>query len=149
MGGWERAPKTNRLHFHELFFIPEGTIPGNMIEKKDFNLNTHKMQLTMQSEYFNSRFCRNYFERIDDNFVKMSNAMAYILKYIGKTNEKIVYSRKLPVYVMSNIDENDVLCGIGVQEKKLLLQDKFMCYNEGEQIGVISQKTKSRLRTSN
>lgn len=54
------------------------------------------------------------------------------MKYIGKTNEKIVYSRKLPVYVISNIDENDVLCGIGVQEKKLLLQDKFMCYNEGE-----------------
>lgn len=56
MGGWERAPKTNRLHCHGLFFIPEGTIPSNMIEKKDFNLNTHKMRLTMQSEYFNSRF---------------------------------------------------------------------------------------------
>ena len=79
----------------------------------------------------------------------MGNAMAYILKYIEKTHEKIVYSRKLPVYVISDIDENDVLCGIGIEEKKLLLQDKFMCYNEGEQIGVISQKTKSRLRTSN
>lgn len=149
MGVWERAPKTKRLHFHGLFYIPEGTMPGEMIEKKDFNLNTHKMQLTLQSEYFNSRFGRNDFERIDDNLVKMGNAMAYILKYIGKTNEKIVYSRGLPVYVISDIDENDVLCGIGVEEKKLLLQDKFMCYNEGEQIGVISQKTKSRLRTSN
>ena len=149
MGVWERAPKTKRLHFHGLFYIPEGTIPGNMIEKKDFNLNTHKMQLTLQSEYFNSRFGRNDFERIDDNLVKMGNAMAYILKYIDKTHEKIVYSRKLPVYVISDIDENDVLCGIGVEEKKLLLQDKFMCYDEGEQIGVISQKTKSRLRTSN
>lgn len=149
MGVWERAPKTKRLHFHGLFHIPEGAIPGNMIEKKDFNLNTHKMQLTLQSEYFNSRFGRNDFERIDDNLVKMGNAMSYILKYIDKTHEKIVYSRKLPVYVISDIDENDVLCGIGVEEKKLLLQDKFMCYNEGEQIGVISQKTKSRLRTSN
>ena len=149
MGVWERAPKTKRLHFHGLFYIPEGTIPGNMIEKKDFNLNTHKMQLTLQSEYFNSRFGRSDFERIDDNIVKMGNAMAYILKYIDKTHEKIVYSRKLPVYVISDIDENDVLCGIGVENKKLLLQDKFMCYNEGEQIGVISQKTKSRLRTSN
>ena len=134
MGVWERAPKTNTLHFHGLFFIPEGTIPGNMIEKKDFNLNTHKMQLTMQSECFNSRFGKNDFERIDDNLVKMGNAMAYILKYIGKTNEKIVYSRKLPVYVMPDMDENDVLCGIGVEEKKLLLQDKFMCYNEGNRL---------------
>ena len=149
MGVWERAPKTKRLHFHGLFYIPEGTMPGNMIEKKDFNLNTHKMQLTLQSEYFNSRFGRSDFERIDDNLVKMGNAMAYILKYIDKTHEKIVYSRKLPVYVISDIDEKDVLCGIGVEEKKLLLQDKFMCYDEGEQIGVISQKTKSRLRTSN
>lgn len=76
MGVWERAPKAKRLHFHGLFYIPEGTISGNMIEKKDFNLNTYKMQLTMQSEYFNSRFARNDFERIDDNLVKMGNAMA-------------------------------------------------------------------------
>ena len=149
MGVWERAPKTKRLHFHGLFYIPDGTIPGEMIEVKDYNINSHKMQLTLQSEYFNSRFGRNDFERVDENLVKMGNAMAYILKYIDKTHEKIVYSRKLPVYVISDIDGNDVLCGIGVEEKKLLLQDKFICYDEGEQIGVISQKTKSRLRTSN
>lgn len=149
MGVWERAPKTKRLHFHGLFYIPEGTIPGEMIEVKDYNINSHKMQLTLQSEYFNSRFGRNDFERVDENLVKMGNAMSYILKYIDKTHEKIVYSRKLPVYVISDIDENDVLCGIGIEKKKLLLQDKFMCYDEGEQIGVISQKTKSRLRTSN
>ena len=149
MGVWERAPKTKRLHFHGLFYIPDGTIPGEMIEVKDYNINSHKMQLTLQSEYFNARFGRNDFERVDENLVKMGNAMSYILKYIDKTHEKIVYSRKLPVYVISDIDENDVLCGIGVEEKKLLLQDKFMCYDEGEQIGVISKKTKSRLRTSN
>lgn len=149
MGVWERAPKTKRLHFHGLFYIPEGSIPGKMNEKKDYNLNTHKMQLTLQSEYFNARFGRNDFERIDENLVKMGNAMAYILKYIDKTHEKIVYSRGLPVYVISDIDEKDVLCGIGIEEKKLLLQDKFMCYDEGEQIGEMSQKTKSRLRTSN
>lgn len=149
MGVWERAPKTKRLHFHGLFYIPEGTIPGELIEVKDYDTNSHKMQLTLQSEYFNSRFGRNDFECVNENLVKMGNAMAYILKYIDKTHEKIVYSRKLPVYVISDIDENDVLCGIGVEEKKLLLQDKFMCYNEGEQIGVISKKTKTSLRTSN
>ena len=149
MGVWERAPKTKRLHFHGLFYIPEGTIPGELIEVKDYNTNSHKMQLTLQSEYFNARFGRNDFERVDENLVKMGNAMSYILKYIDKTHEKIVYSRKLPVYVISDIDENDVLCGIGVEEKKLLLQDKFMCYDEGKQIGVISKKTKTNLRTSN
>lgn len=149
MGVWERAPKTKRLHFHGLFFIPEGSMPGKMIEKKDFNLNTQRMQLTLQNEYFNLRFGRNDFEPIDKDLVKTGNAMAYILKYIDKTNEKIVYSRKLPMYVISDIDEKDVLCGIGEEDKKLLLQDKFMCYDEGEQIGEISQETKKRLRTSN
>lgn len=149
MGVWERAPKTNRLHFHGLFYIPDGTLPGEMVERKDYNLNTHKMQLTMQNTYFNSRFGRNDFERIDDHLVKMGNAMAYILKYIEKSHEKIVYSRGLPVYVISDIDERDVLCSFGIEDKKLLLQDKFMCYNDGEQIGEISQETKTQLRTSN
>ena len=149
MGVWERAPKTKRLHFHGLFFIPEGGMPGKMIEKKDFNLNTQMMQLTLQNEYFNLRYGRNDFEPIDKDLVKTGNAMAYILKYIDKTNEKIVYSRKLPMYVISDIDEKDVLCGIGEEDKKLLLQDRFMCYDEGEQIGEISQETKMRLRTSN
>ncbi len=26
LGVWERAPKTERLHFHELFYIPEAKI---------------------------------------------------------------------------------------------------------------------------
>lgn len=149
MGVWERAPKTKRLHFHGLFLIPEGTLPGDMIERKDYNLNSHKMQLTMQNSYFNTRFGRNDFEPIDEDLVKMGNAMAYILKYIEKTHEKIVYSRGLPVYIISDINEKDVLCNIGIEDKKLLLQDKFMCYNDGELLGEISQETKTQLRTSN
>mgnify|MGYP003302277706 CR=1 FL=1 len=35
MGVWERAPKTNRLHFHGLFNIPDGTMPGEIIEVKE------------------------------------------------------------------------------------------------------------------
>ena len=44
MGVWERAPKTNRLHFHGLFNIPDGTMPGEIIEVKDYDTKAYKMQ---------------------------------------------------------------------------------------------------------
>ena len=28
IGVWERAPETKRLHFHGIFYIPEGSLPG-------------------------------------------------------------------------------------------------------------------------
>jgi hypothetical protein len=76
-------------------------------------------------------------------------ALGYILKYIAKTGEKIIYSRNLPMYVISDIDENDVVMRCGMEDKKLLLFDNFVCWDEGELIGEMSAETKKRLRTSN
>ena len=47
-GVWERSPKTGRLHFHGIFYIPEGTMPGILYEKEDYTFNTHRRQVTIQ-----------------------------------------------------------------------------------------------------
>ena len=37
IGVWERSPEKKRLHFHGIFYIPDGTVPGLLFEKQDYN----------------------------------------------------------------------------------------------------------------
>ena len=149
MGVWERAPKTNRLHFHGLFNIPKGTMPGTLEKVKDYDTHSHKMQTSIQSSYFNERFGRSDFKEIDENERRLGNALSYLMKYIEKTGEKIVYSKGLPQYFISDIMENDVVCHIGQEENKLLLYDDFHCINEGEVMGKVSTKVIAKMRKCN
>ena len=140
VGVWERSPEKKRLHFHGLFYIPDGTMPGELQEVNDFSLITHKRQTTIQNTYFNEKFGRSDFEKIDDNR-KMSAAVAYILKYIERSGERIVYSRGLPQYFISDILPEDVVMKVGQEEKKLLLFDDFKCIDEGCIVGNVSEDT--------
>ena len=148
VGVWERSPEKKRLHFHGIFYIPDGTMPGILFEKRDYNLNTHRMQTTVQNTYFNERFGRCDFEKIEDR-TRLGDAMAYIMKYIEKSGEKIVYSKGLPQYFISDIMDDDVICRTGLEDKKLLLFDDFICFDEGEYIGEIGKETIEKLRKCN
>jgi len=148
VGVWERSPEKKRLHFHGLFHIPDGAMPGILFEKNDYNLNTHKRQITVQNSYFNEKFGRSDFESIDDRN-SLGDAVAYILKYIEKTGEKIVYSKGLPQFFISDIMDDDIICPIGLEDKKLLLFDDFLCWDEGVLIGKVSPETIRELRKSN
>lgn len=140
MGVWERAPKTNRLHFHGLFNIPDGTMPGEIIEVRDYSTQYKKMQTTFQNTYFNERFGRSDFKEINPYEKRLGSAIAYLVKYLEKTNEKIVYSKNLPMYFVSDILEDDIICPIGMEDKKILLSDKFKCLVEGEYMGEVCEE---------
>ena len=92
IGVWERSPEKNRLHFHGVFHIPDGTMPGELVEVNDYSFGTRQRQVTLQNTYFNKRFGRSDFEPIDEQSRK-AEALAYILKHIEKTGEKVVYSK--------------------------------------------------------
>lgn len=147
VGVWERSPEKKRLHFHGLFDIPGGTMPGILFEKNDYNFNTHKRQITHQNTYFNERFGRSDFEPIDDKS-KLGNAVAYILKYIEKTGEKIVYSKGLPQFFISDVMDEDIVCPFGLEDKKLLLYDDFLCWDEGCLMGKVSKDVIRKMRKS-
>lgn len=149
MGVWEKAPKTQRLHFHGLFNIPQGTIKGELIKVRDYDTTSHKMQESIQSSYFNEKFGRSDFKVIDNNERRLGNALAYLMKYIEKTGEKIVYSKNLPQYFISDIIENDIVCTIGLEDRKLLLFDNFLCLDEGEVIGTVSPEVIEKMRKCN
>jgi len=149
MGVWERSPEKQRLHFHGLFHIPDGTIPGELTTKRDYSTTSRKMQETVQSEYFNERFGRNDFRQINEYEYPLGSAIRYIIKYIEKTGERIVYSKGLYQYFISDIMDDDVICFYGEEEKKLILSDNFKCWDEGLYMGNVSKDVIAKMRKSN
>ncbi len=149
MGVWERAPETKRLHFHGLFEIPQNALPGKIIEVNDYSTQFNKMQKTFQSSYFNDRFGRSDFKEIDEHERRLGNALAYLMKYIEKTGEKIIYSKNLPQYFISDILEDDIVCTIGQEDRKLLLFDNFHCLDEGVLMGNVCPEVIEQMRKCN
>lgn len=148
IGVWERSPEKQRLHFHGLFEIQNEALPGMMVVKEDYNFKTHTRQKIHQSIYFLERFGRNDFELIDEPG-SLGSAIAYLVKYIEKTGEKIVCSKGLSQYFISDILESDVVTTYGVEDKKLLLFDDFSCFDEGCYVGQVSPEVIRQLRKSN
>ena len=148
IGVWERSPKKQRLHFHGIFHIPEETMPGSLIPVTDYTVNKHMLVTTLQNTYFNENFGRSDFEKIEENG-RLGEALAYIMKYIEKSGEKIVYSKGLPQYFISDIYVDDVVCPIGMEDSKLLLFDDFRCWDEGVLIGKVDKEIINQLKKSN
>ena len=146
IGVWERSPIKNRLHFHGIFYIPN--MVGELEEIEDYNTTAHRMQKTMQNTYFCERFGRNDFKMIEnDQF--LAKSAAYLLKYIEKSGEKLVYSKGIPTYFISDILPDDVICTIGREDRKLLLFDDFYCLDEGVLIGKVNKETIKQMPKSN
>lgn len=148
IGVWERSPEKQRLHFHGVFSIPENTMPGKMEELNSYSFSAHKRQITNQNSYFAREFGRNDFKAIEGDG-DIYSVMAYIMKYIEKSGEKIVYSRGLPQFFISDIMTKDVICKMGLEESKLLLFDNFTCWDEGVKVGKVSPETIAQLRKCN
>lgn len=137
IGVWERSPEKQRLHFHGIFYIPQ--MIGEIVEVKDYSTKSHRMQTTYQNTHFLKEFGRNDFKPIEiPNDV--SQSVKYLLKYIEKSGEKLVYGGKLPTYFKSDILDEDIACGFGVDDKKLLLFDSFECIDEGALMGKVSRE---------
>lgn len=149
-GVWERAPITNRLHFHGLFDIPDGTMLGELITVNDWDSKHHRRQETVQNTYFNERFGRSDFELITSRET-LGSSISYILKYIEKTGERIVCSKGLSAYFISDINENDILAQINDEDKppKYLLFDDFVCWDEGLYMGQVSDAVIKQMRKAN
>lgn len=133
IGVFERSPVNQRLHFHGIFVIPEKL---DFIETQDYSTKTHQMQITHQNTFFLERFGRNDFKPIENN-VGINEAVMYMMKYIRKTGEKVIYSKHLQTYFVTDIEENDVVCTIGQEDRKILLFDDFKCldFETGEVLG--------------
>lgn len=108
MGIWEYGAENERLHFHALLYVPDGQMVGSVYEKKDYSNRKHKVIVTHPCTFFEERFGRCDFEAINSIALKKGKYLDYILKYITKTDEKIVYSRGIPSNFKDEISEDEI-----------------------------------------
>ena len=144
IGAWERGGETNRLHFHGLFYIPEGTLSGEMEILRDFDTRKRRMQTVQQNTFFAKKFGRNAFRPIN-HVSEMPQAVQYLVKYIEKSGGKLIYSRGLYQYFVTDIMDEDIVCPYGLEDRKILLFDSFGCWIEGEYIGQVSPEVIAQL----
>ena len=71
------------------------------------------------------------------------------MKYLEKDGGRIVYSKGLPQYFISDIMDDDVACTIGQEDKKLLLFDNFNCWDEGCLVGQVSKEVIDQMPKAN
>ena len=109
MGIWEYGAKEQRLHFHALMYIPEGQMVGSIREVKEYSKRKRKVKIRHENSFF-LKFGINDFAYIGKNGVSKGKTLDYILKYISKTDERIVYSRGIPCDFVEEINDEDIFC---------------------------------------
>ena len=139
IGVWERSPEKQRLHFHGIFYIPPNAMIGELVEIKDYSTKSHRMQTTFQNTHFQKYFGRNDFKELCRR-EDIMQSVRYLLKYIEKSNERLVYGGKLPTYFVSDILDDDIICPYGVDDRKAILFDNFTCIDEGCIVGQASEE---------
>lgn len=110
MGVFERGDRTGRLHFHGIFYIPTGSMKGYMKNSRYFSPYEHRMKNSVINSFFAVRFGRCDFENIskDNAVTAVSN---YILKYVTKSENKVVYSRGIQDSVEVELSSEDIIFG--------------------------------------
>ncbi len=130
MGVFERAPETGRLHFHGLAYIPQGEMIGTITEKTDYSTAQGKMQTTHENDFFLKVFGRNDFEELNEMELKHGQTLNYLLKYIGKTGERIVYSRGIPTEIYRKLDDDEIVTEMQDFGTKYILFDNVINWEQ-------------------
>lgn len=110
MGCFERS-KSGRLHFHGLIYVPEGAMRGEIRKVDYYDTRDHKKAISYINSEFEDKIGRNDFKNITTLDYTFTKSLDYILKYIGKSENKIVYSRGIKDDIMGLVDyDNNVVC---------------------------------------
>lgn len=128
MGVFERAPETMRLHFHGLLYIPNGEMIGTITEKTDYSISHGKMQTTHENDFFQKAFGRNDFEVLSEMELKHGQTLNYLLKYISKTGERIVYSRGIPTEIYRKLNDDEIVTEMQDFGTKYILFDDVISW---------------------
>lgn len=123
MGVFERAPETGRLHFHGIFYVPEGEMLGTITEKKDYSTARGRMQKRHENDFFVGRFGRNDFEELNEMELRRGQTINYVLKYIAKSGERVIYSRGICSEICCAFEDEDIITEMQHYGVKYVLWD--------------------------
>ncbi len=148
IGVWERGGDTNRLHFHGIFYIPPGEMVGEIVETKDYSTKDHRMQTVHQNTYFLERYGRNDFQPLGSP-MEVQHSLGYLMKYIEKSGERLIYGGDLPTCFKSDVMDEDILVSCGIGNRKAVLADDFTCISDGEIMGTVSKEIIEKMPKAN
>ena len=106
MGVPERGEKNGRLHFHFLVYVPDGEMVGVLTKKRDYSLRKGKIEETFSNSFFERKFGRNDFEELNLMELRNGSAVNYLLKYLRKTDERVIYSRGIATEITKRLDNS-------------------------------------------
>lgn len=129
MGVFERAPETGRLHLHALVYVPEGQMIGEIFERRDYSTKLHQMQTSHGNTFFDTTFGRSDFSVISDGALHRGNVLNYVLKYLEKTDERIIYSRGIPTEFSKVIGDDEIVAEMLDFCVKYVLYDDVIDYD--------------------
>ncbi len=135
MGVFERGEENNRLHFHCLLNIPkigcgELDAPGRFFQREKYSNKKHKMVETTVNSHFDEKFGDNDFSFIDEKILKVSNTINYLLKYIEKSGERIIYSRGIPTEIITKISNSEIVTKFFQSAGKFVRVLKYVFFDD-------------------
>ncbi len=107
---WERGKKNERKHLHAFLHVPEGTMPGFLFTDRHYSTSRHKWEFFTNNSYFAERFGTTEWKALGD-MKNHKSLLNYMLKYIFKTEERIIYSRGIPGEIEIDIDIDQDISG--------------------------------------
>ncbi len=148
MGTWERGKDTDRLHFHAIMHIPEGTMSGELVKKREYDVKKKRMVERIENTFFEKKYGRNTFEFVDGTALTVNTAIEYIIKYLEKDGGRIICSKGLHTFLETDIDNKDIVCRLRAgEDKKYILFDDFKVYKDGKELGTISPGVLANAKT--
>ena len=71
------------------------------------------------------------------------------MKYIEKSGERLIYGGKLPTFFVSDVIDEDILAPYGIDDRKEILVDDFLCTVDGEVMGKVSPEVIEKMPKAN
>ena len=121
---------------------------GELTETRDYSTKDRRMQTAHQNTYFLERYGRNDFQPLGSP-MEVQHSLSYLMKYIEKSGEKLIYGGDLPSYFVSDIMDEDVICPYRIDDRKAILADNFTCISDGEIMGTVSKEVIEKMPKAN
>ena len=109
MGVFEYGEANGSIHFHALIYVPENEMIGELVEKREYSKKRGEVRTRYGNTYFDEYFGISDFQEVNPILLKRGGTSRYLVKYITKTGEKIVYSRGIPSEICKELSDNDVV----------------------------------------
>lgn len=123
MGMFEVSPEKKRIHFHGVFYIAAGEMVGELVEVADYSTEKGKRQTRFENSFFRERYGVNQFVEMERQ--EMNICLNYIVKYIAKTGDRIVYSRAIPTELRESVSTDQICAEYFDFIKKFVLFDDW------------------------